>query len=593
MKKTLLFVAIIVLNYNIQAQWLLGGNGAGTVNNNVNNFLGTSAPNNDAIHLGVRGNSDLWIDNLNGPPQLMPNAAGTQGGHWVGLGRIFGPALRPQAHLHIQGGQSGPQTTGLRPWFQTGVLTTEESDGMYVGLRNLGINSSYAVLNWSDDNFGGNGTDFMSFNFTSNVTGGLPNSVAGMELGRFNPEAGKGTLGIGNFMALGTYTDPVRRLEILDADPFNANHPTGGTGGGAPQLRLTYQYNANPALGIFSEFQSTNLGDLYINTHDFSKTAPYSDRFTGFHTVTPKNTVEINSQLVNSGSQDGLVPASWTGSTGASGLRFTDLNSSSTVVPLSPVVYDPTKVLTVDRNGDVILINDGGAPPTNNGITTLPVANGGPAIQLGVACNQLLVGTLLSQASLTTSRMVFLQNNSFWFANFLNQTGGVGFGGQPASTPFCNVGNTVEISSNMVNATYGNTNSSGLRLTHLTSASPVVTLNVNPAKVLSVDNNGDVVLVTPAGGGIGTCAVPTVLTPAHGAIDMNGNNFIFKGTGTGNGANGVGIGIATCVPAAKLDVLQNASGTSTATWGRLFKYTSCHRNKKPCFKYSSVANPNI
>lgn len=137
------------------------------------NFLGTATGNNTAIHFGVNGSSDVWIDNLNGVPQLQP---GNTGGHWIGLGRIFQPAqgagsgiLTPRAHLHIHGGNTTNAfgfAGGLRTWFQTGTLYTENSDGMYVGLRTLGANQTYAVINWTDDAFGTSGSDFLIFNFT-------------------------------------------------------------------------------------------------------------------------------------------------------------------------------------------------------------------------------------------------------------------------------------------------------------------------------------------------------------------------------------------------------------------------------------------
>jgi hypothetical protein len=514
MKKSLFLIVVSILTITIaKAQWQIGGNIGSQVNQNTlpaSSFLGSKIGNNSTINFGVNGNQDIFIDNLTVAPQLLPaqpTGGPLLGGHWVGLGRVFQPStglnanqpLAPKAHLHIHGGNSTPYSVfsaSLRPWFQTGTLYSENSDAMYVGLRTLVPNSSYAVINWSDDNFGGSASDYLSFNFTG-LAGGTPTSTDGMELGRFDPTAG--TFGVGNFMNLGYYTEPVRRVEILDYDPLSTTHANSNT----PQLRLTYQYNAAPANGVFSEFQSTNLGDLYINTHTDQKAAPYSDRFTGFHTITPKNTVEINSQLASAAANDPLVPASWAGSTGASGLRFSDLKSSSTVVPLTPVVYDPTKVLSVDQNGDVILINPQGTPPTNNGISILPVAQGGPAIQLGINCNSVFNNALLAQAQLTSNRFVFLNNQNLVFYDGAGNTGRIGIGnigGFP-----CTVANTLEVGAD-AGSPYPITpvsgiGSSGLRFTHLTSLyTPIAngTNGVDNNKVLSVDKNGDVVLVTPA-----------------------------------------------------------------------------------------------
>ena len=100
---------------------------------------------------------------------------------------------------------------------------------------------------------------------------------------------------------------------------------------------------------------------------------------------------------------------------------------------------------------------------------------------------------------------------------------------------------------------------SGLRFTDLLSTS-VPQLNPSTG-VLSVDANGDVILVP--GTGIGTCALPTTLAAGvNGAINLNNNNnFYFIGNGAGNTVNNVAIGKNCTSPIAKLDVLQ---GSTTA-----------------------------
>ena len=160
--------------------WKLGGNPAGLpvdAVNTTNNYLGTNAANNTFLKIGVQGSQDIFIDN--NPAQLYPpSQVGNfpQGGHWVGLGRIFAPStgpganttLSPKAHLHIHGRNNSPYTayTGFtRNWFDTGVLLTEESDGMYVGLKRSGLNQSNAIIKWSDDAGVNAPTDFLQFNF--------------------------------------------------------------------------------------------------------------------------------------------------------------------------------------------------------------------------------------------------------------------------------------------------------------------------------------------------------------------------------------------------------------------------------------------
>lgn len=182
MKKSFLLIAISVLATSAKAQqpWAIGGNNGLQVFQPNNNFLGSQTANNSSVKFGVNGSQDIFIDNLNVAPQILPNSTGgvPEGGHWIGLGRVFAPSLgtganinlSPKAHLHIHGGNTSTNpnfTSGVRPWFQTGVLSTEESNGMYVGLKRLGSNSSFAVINWADDAFGTANIDFLSFNFTS------------------------------------------------------------------------------------------------------------------------------------------------------------------------------------------------------------------------------------------------------------------------------------------------------------------------------------------------------------------------------------------------------------------------------------------
>ncbi|MEW6772824.1 MAG: tail fiber domain-containing protein [Bacteroidota bacterium] len=105
---------------------------------------------------------------------------------------------------------------------------------------------------------------------------------------------------------------------------------------------------------------------------------------------------------------------------------------------------------------------------------------------------------------------------------------------------------------------------SGLRFTHLTSLKTPLNNGVNgidTTKVLSVDQNGDVVLIRAGGGtAIGNCSSPTTFAAGvNGAIDLsaNNNNFYFTGQGPQN-TNSIYMGYVcnTNVPFAKLNVLQ-------------------------------------
>lgn len=179
-------------------------------------------------------------------------------------------------------------------------------------------------------------------------------------------------------------------------------------------------------------------------------------RFGGNATaINANNIVEIASEA---GSPYGIT---------GSGLRFRNLTSGNvvtqpTALPLGNGI-DPSKVLSVDRNGDVVLINGG----------------------FGALCAS---PADITAAQFTASRAIDLNNFNFEWRN-----GRVGFG-----TTACTPGNRVEITGLAAGQ-------SGLRLTNLTS---VATPIANPGTgVLSVDANGDVIYVP-------------------GAINTTGNNGI-------------------------------------------------------------------
>jgi hypothetical protein len=123
-----------------------------------------------------------------------------------------------------------------------------------------------------------------------------------------------------------------------------------------------------------------------------------------------------------------------------------------------------------------------------------------------------------------------------------------------------NPGNTVEINSNLINATAGpgGSGNSGLRFTDLTIASALVT---NPGTgVLSVDASGDVIYV-PGGGGIGFgyCVSPLPALTNTAGMDLNNFNLHFSGQ---QNNSRVGIGTTCAAPLfAKFTVNEN-SGNS-------------------------------
>ena len=126
--------------------------------------------------------------------------------------------------------------------------------------RNAGTSGNFVFQMFSNFNTGSAATD----GFKVGVTGGVPADAGHAFLDQ--RETGKhillnltaGATG-GNVGIDGQYNAnnlPKRKLDVFDNGT--------GTTGGRPQFRLTQTADPNAALGIFTDFQTTDDGDLYI-----------------------------------------------------------------------------------------------------------------------------------------------------------------------------------------------------------------------------------------------------------------------------------------------------------------------------------------
>ncbi len=304
---------------------------------------------------GAGGGDLVFYTQNNFERMRIKGSQGPQDG-FIGVNRRF-----PLSMIHIDGAAPGPNPNstfqaGWRIWMRVGVFSQWDSDGLFVGLKDEGVNRKDAVIAWSDDPGSSNGPDYLRFIFTNNTGATVPDGGGpdGIEVGRWSPL--KGYLGIGNFYNSLVSQDPAARLEILP-DPQAV--PT------KPTFRLT-QVQQDPLLpantGIFTDMYTSPSGDLIILPRDNpqinSATLINKNRFVGINTGAPGNTVEINSNLVNA--------TAGPGGTGNSGLRFTDLNTSS-----ATIANPGTGVLSVDANGDVIYVPGGTSSTTNanNGLS--------------------------------------------------------------------------------------------------------------------------------------------------------------------------------------------------------------------------------
>jgi len=350
----------------------------------------------------------------------------------------------------------------------------------------------------------------------------LPPAVAMLNVGTSFNGASAGNR---NWMDIGTYyamnTDNMY-IGLKDGGANNQTNAVINWGDDAAQPntnnRLVFNFTGFPGQGQSSTNDGLEIGRMWASSNAGRMGIGGDPMINNYFPIPtdPNNTLEINSPAT-------FVP----NIVGSSGLRFTDLRSAST-----PQANPGQGVLSVDANGDVIYVPGGGGSITaNNGISV----NATGVVQLGVPCNlpsgfPNLAGIVATQ--LTTDRVFANRNQNFWIASLDSETGGVGIGGQPV-LPFCGTGNTFEVSANSKNTDYGSANASGMRFTKLTALSPTIPngqFGVNSSKVLTVDDDGDVVLTDAvAASALGNICGATPQNPLSNnwEIPMAGFNFNF------------------------------------------------------------------
>jgi hypothetical protein len=227
--------------------------------------------------------------------------------------------------------------------------------------------------------------------------------------------------------------------------------------------------------------------------------------------------------------------------TNASGLRFTNLLASSPTVPAGTNGVNNAKVLTVDNNGDVVLTNAFGGPiSANNGLQI--TAN---TVQLGGDCtNPVQVGNATILSNRKVPMKGFLVFDQFTPFNTAPISGRVGFGDFPQCTA---PGNLVEITKTQA-ANGVPSGISGLRLGDLRAGA-----GANPpnGQALSVNANGDVILVQAAIGGGNTTICNTI--PINNVTKNVGGNTICETNITDLNPIGL-VGINNINPNDALDV---------------------------------------
>ncbi len=371
---------------------------------------------------------------------------------------------------------------------------------------------------------------------------------------------------------------------------------------------LNWEITGNSNITPPNFLGTTNANDVIFKTNNIERARISSGGNVGINTPAPS--VLFTNSAFHSGDQSGLgtqvaMGMDWNANAmgyvasfynsgtvvGSSGvlIKISDntANTKALTVNSSPTIIGGNDLLTVLGNGNTgIGIN---APLEKLHVVNHKIKLDGnfntvsnsSYLEFGLN-NGTSLGYVGDGASLDNNMYLWSYNDDVWIGTgaasssarsiYLNQLGNVGIGN---ITP----GNKLEITS-------ATANTSGLRFSNLTSASPTVAAN---GKALSVDVNGDVVLMPSAAdawqllGNTGTVAGTNFLgtTDAQDLV-FKTNNVEHVRTLASNG----NVGIGTAAPGAQLEVaLTNnttansiarfsRTGTGSAGWFSLFSGAS-------------------
>lgn len=230
--------------------------------------IGTPAPN-AVLHLNRNTNTAVYTRYTN------PNAPATftAGGLEVGLDASGIGIIRHYADYPIEIWTKGFINTRRNSSFTSnltfgniGTLNTQ-GDGLRIhdpnnsggdlDLWTSGSNQSHIVWGPNGRIQGVNNRLEIQADFVNGLWLNVANPNTGTFFNALGAETGR--IGANTFWRIGANTSNLngnRRLEVVD----NAN----------PQFRLTHTANATPTLGIWSDFQTTSAGNLFINPRNGS-----------------------------------------------------------------------------------------------------------------------------------------------------------------------------------------------------------------------------------------------------------------------------------------------------------------------------------
>lgn len=551
LKSLALALFIIPTSLSAQFYWKLGGNNnlPPSAVNATNNVLGTNI--NLPIKIATNGTQRMHINQ---------NTGLTNG--FIGMGNGFN---NPQSHLHIN------NPLNEETWLQITNVDVGETttDGLKLGiLDETPGQPSYGYLRWQEN------TPFIIQTQRTGSAGVINSERIRITTNQgnpdpFNPEGDNTRIGISNrgeehitlirsLLHLG-YNTGFLINNINATDGWRSWMDVGTfTNNGRENMYVGLKQEAPEIIGLVP--QPAARFDAIINWGD-NEPVPSDGRYNNLRFIytTPVTTSNNQPHTAWNGLETMRIEPTVASTLTAPNFGMVGIGDFSPegpntngadVVNAKLDIDGDLRVRTVTQDNDLtqVLVID---PTDHNRVHWRDATNLTPnvtsdngifvntsgVVQLGVPCldvngNINTAGILATQ--FTEDRVIANRDFNFWIGSLDTETGGVGFGGQPASTAFCNTGNTVEISANMKSTKYGNANASGLRLTQLTSASPTLangTNGVNNTRALTVDQDGDVVLVDLSS--LDTDTDQQTLSISGNTLSISNGNSVTLPVGTG------------------------------------------------------------
>ncbi|MEO8086878.1 MAG: tail fiber domain-containing protein [Bacteroidota bacterium] len=170
------------------------------------------------------------------------------------------------------GAAFSPYLGGARNWMDVGTHYSYDTDDMYVGLKDNGVNQKDAVITWGDDpSHDSQPANHLLYIFTATGTPSWSGGANGLEVARMVAPSGDfGMMGIGGDPTISVpytnlYTagaEPGNTLEVNSSDQNSASTIGGSSGLRFTDLNTISKPTVNPGKGILSVNSSGDV--IYV-----------------------------------------------------------------------------------------------------------------------------------------------------------------------------------------------------------------------------------------------------------------------------------------------------------------------------------------